>query len=109
MRLQMMRKPPLIIVCVLLMLIAAAGVFWYQRLRPLPFDAQQWASGNQDLRFRMKDSLIAKYKAGEVLTRSDADRLLGPAEDGSDNMRRYLMKQWLSPWYLRVVLDEAAM
>lgn len=58
----------------------------------------------------MKDSLVAKYEAGELPTRKIVDDLLGPENDygaGEQYYRRFQLMEWYgNPWYLRVRFDE---
>ena len=75
----------------------------------IPFESAAWRSGDAKLRFRMKDSLEAKYRAGELRTREEVDRVLGPDDDrekGAGNRNFGLMQWYGNPWYLRVWFDK---
>lgn len=79
--------------------------------RPLPFDAPRWAAGSPYLRFRMKDSLAAKFAAGELPTATVVDKVLGPDDDltttPTSDHRYFRLKEWYgNPWYLRILFDE---
>ncbi len=100
-----MKKPrsTFILLGLLLLALTAVILFRKQYIAPLPFDPGAWADGEQKLRFLMKNSLIAKHKAGELSTREAVDRALGIADEQSDESRYYLMDTWIGvPWYLRV-------
>src|SRR5207249_3174927 len=85
------------------------AVVWHHALKPIPFDPAVWARGGPKLRFRMKDSLEAKYKKGELDTRDIVDRLLGPDDDKIDanDYRYFHLENWDgNPWYLHVRFDD---
>jgi hypothetical protein len=104
-----MRKRPAVILVVIALLIATSVTIFRFRTRQIPFDAAAWRGGDTKLRFRMKDSLEAKYRAGELPTRDIVDGLLGPDDDRIDNpeVRDFSLMEWYgNPWYLRVRFDE---
>ena len=57
----------------------------------------------------MKESLVAKYQAGELPTREAVDQALGPDDNRTDaaEYRYFHLKNWdENPWYLRIRFDE---
>ena len=105
----MARKKLILLTAVAAVLTLGGVIFWQQRIRRLPFDAGRWAQREEDVRFRMKDALIAKYRAGQIQTRNDLKLLLGPPDQDGDGRRwMYFMKQWThNPWYLLITFDES--
>jgi hypothetical protein len=105
---QIQKRIAAILIIIALIIAASAMVFQF-RTRQIPFDTAAWRSGDAKLRFRMKDSLEAKYRAGKLPTREVVDRLLGPDDNGMDTpeVRGFNLMEWDgNPWYLRVRLDE---
>ena len=104
-----MRKRPAAILVVIALLIVASVVVFRSRTRQIPFDSTAWRNGDAKLRFRMKDSLEAKYRAGEFPTRDIVDGLLGPDDDRADapEVRDFGLMEWYgNPWYLRIRFDD---
>jgi hypothetical protein len=104
-----MRKRSTAIFVVVALLVVASVVIFRLRTRQIMFDSVAWLNGDAKLRYRMKDSLEAKYRAGELPTRGDVDRLLGPDDDRIDALeyRSFGLTQWDgNPWYLRILFNE---
>jgi hypothetical protein len=98
-----------VLVYALIAVVIAAFAFWHLSTNVLPFDAVRWAGGSPRLRFRMKDSLVAKYQAGKFPTREIVDQVLGPDDDRSDGPehRHFDLLEWYgNPWYLRILFDD---
>ena len=105
------RTRPLFILPAVLLVPALAVAAWRYHTRPLPFDSARWRSGDAVLRYRMKDSLRAKYDAGRFSTRDAIDAALGPDDDREDDPRKRefrLREPGItgSPWYLFITFDE---
>jgi hypothetical protein len=104
-----MRKRSIVTFAVFALVIVAAVIAFRLKTRPIPFDSNAWRSGDAKVRFRMKDSLVAKHAAGALPTREVVDRVLGPDDDRADapEYRRFRLMEWYgNPWYLRVRFDE---
>ena len=97
------------IAIVVLALIAVAGLL-YSRTRPMTFTSAAWKLGDDKLRFRMKDSLLAAHASGAFPDRAALDGALGPDDEPGINdptYRYFRLTGWNgNPWYLRVRFDE---
>ena len=103
-----MRKRSLVTLAVVTPAIIASVTRSRLLTRPIPFDGNAWRSGDAKMRFRMKDSLLAKHAAGGLATRADVDSVLGSDDDPTDapEYRYFRLKEWYgNPWYLRVTFD----
>ena len=103
-----MRKRSVTTLAAFAVVIVAAMIGFRLMTRPLPFDSIGWRSGDAKIRFRMKDSLVAKQQSGEIATRDVVDQVLGPDDEpGNDLSYRYFrITEWYgNPWYLRVRFD----
>lgn len=103
----MHKRSAAILVFIALLIIASVMAF-RSRTRQIPFDPIALRSGDAKLRFRMKDSLEAKYRAGELPTQEVVDRILGPNDEpmNAPEDRIFSLTEWYgNPWYLRVRFD----
>ena len=89
----------------LLLLVGSIFAFLL-KTRQIPFDSTSWQGGDPSLRFRMKDSLVSKYEAGDLSTLEAVNRLLDPNGGSRDNYDRIRLSAWDGPWYLRIDFDE---
>jgi hypothetical protein len=105
-----MRRRIGILFASLVLLVGAAALGIRELRQPIPFDAATWREADAKLRFRMKDSLLAKRATGELATRDAVDAVLGPDDEHGEEpgYRYFRLKEWYgNPWYLRITFDEA--
>ena len=101
----------MLILLAVVLIPAVTVAAWRYHTRPLPFDSARWQSGDEVVRYRMREALRAKYAAGELQTRDAVDAALGPDEDREDStqLRQFFLKSpgVGFPWYVQIGFDDS--